>query len=582
MAVTKTATVYFAQTANALLEVNVPLTATSSTIQALIDANTTNGAVLRFGSGTYDIDDEIALKSNVTLRGNGDSTILQVNTALTNNIFVATAQTRVAVENLVIDYQSNASGRHIIDFGTNAKFATVDGVIFRGLKTRAAITANYQTGGVADPDNGNILIEGCRVEDGDSAGLFVIYGQSAVPAYNVRIKNNYVYGGGSIAHLVSDSPEFDAFIDGEFTGNTIIGNGTGTFGAIPCELWGITDWVINDNIIKDATRGIGVTRGKNYVVSNNSLEDQTTYAFEIGSPDNALYTDNVALRCKTLAVINPAGEGAYYCSVVNNQLDGTGLASESAEYALKMATGTHLGHRFAGNKFIDIEYLNGAILVDGTDVSSVNGIVVEDNEVYASTVNCPITAVSVRRATTTKVSGNYVYFSANYTSANPQYNENVAFFSAVMGGDVANVDFHDNSVVFLGTAAGSGVAGIGTNNSTAAGLVGMTVLRNSLQGTFSAPLRISSTTGDTIVLDNDTSKVTGSNSFNAAVVLKRTNNTYSASAVPATGAFVIGDWVWNVAGTISGGKVLIGWYRLTTGSGHTPGTDWTPMYATTT
>lgn len=54
-----------------------------------------------------------------------------------------------------------------------------------------------------------------------------------------------------------------------------------------------------------------------------------------------------------------------------------------------------------------------------------------------------------------------------------------------------------------------------------------------------------------------------------------------ASAQPSTGTYVFGMFVQNTGPAISGGKVLLGWSRLTNGSGHTAGTDWTPVYGTT-
>lgn len=49
---------------------------------------------------------------------------------------------------------------------------------------------------------------------------------------------------------------------------------------------------------------------------------------------------------------------------------------------------------------------------------------------------------------------------------------------------------------------------------------------------------------------------------------------------PATGTWVEGVFVTNTAQTVSGGKVLIGCARLTTGAANDPGTDWTPVYGT--
>lgn len=54
----------------------------------------------------------------------------------------------------------------------------------------------------------------------------------------------------------------------------------------------------------------------------------------------------------------------------------------------------------------------------------------------------------------------------------------------------------------------------------------------------------------------------------------------TGAAQPTTGSYTIGDFVFNTAPSIASGKVLIGWSRLTTGSGHVLNTDWAACYAT--
>jgi len=61
------------------------------------------------------------------------------------------------------------------------------------------------------------------------------------------------------------------------------------------------------------------------------------------------------------------------------------------------------------------------------------------------------------------------------------------------------------------------------------------------------------------------------------------NNEFSiswAASVPTTGTYTIGSFVYNYAPTVSGGKTLLGWQRLTTGSSHVVGTDWSLCYVT--
>lgn len=55
-----------------------------------------------------------------------------------------------------------------------------------------------------------------------------------------------------------------------------------------------------------------------------------------------------------------------------------------------------------------------------------------------------------------------------------------------------------------------------------------------------------------------------------------------AASMPTTGTRARGEFVFNASPTLSSGKVLLGWSRLTNGSGHVSGTDWSAMYCTST
>ena len=56
----------------------------------------------------------------------------------------------------------------------------------------------------------------------------------------------------------------------------------------------------------------------------------------------------------------------------------------------------------------------------------------------------------------------------------------------------------------------------------------------------------------------------------------------SRGAMPTSGTYAIGSFVYNTSPSVAGGKTLLGWQRLTTGSGHVLNTDWSPCYVTNT
>lgn len=53
-----------------------------------------------------------------------------------------------------------------------------------------------------------------------------------------------------------------------------------------------------------------------------------------------------------------------------------------------------------------------------------------------------------------------------------------------------------------------------------------------------------------------------------------------ATAMPGSGTFVKGQFVWNEAPSVNSGQIVLGWMRLTTGSGNASGVDWSPASVT--
>jgi hypothetical protein len=51
-------------------------------------------------------------------------------------------------------------------------------------------------------------------------------------------------------------------------------------------------------------------------------------------------------------------------------------------------------------------------------------------------------------------------------------------------------------------------------------------------------------------------------------------------SIPTGGTWQIGQFVRANTSTVGAGKLLLGWYRLTSGTAHVSGTDWTPIYGT--
>lgn len=68
----------------------------------------------------------------------------------------------------------------------------------------------------------------------------------------------------------------------------------------------------------------------------------------------------------------------------------------------------------------------------------------------------------------------------------------------------------------------------------------------------------------------------------AQIYLENVRGLTDAYAIPGNGSWFTSTYVRNSAPAIGGGKVQLGWVRLTTGTNNTAGVDWAPCYTTTT
>ena len=101
-----------------------------------------------------------------------------------------------------------------------------------------------------------------------------------------------------------------------------------------------------------------------------------------------------------------------------------------------------------------------------------------------------------------------------------------------------------------------------------AGPINITTLNNTIAAGRSAPL--------------PHAQITFPNGIWVGPTRHEVRNITNAAAMPTSGSWAQGDFVHNQTPSISGGKVLLGWSRVTTGSAHVLNTDWAACYCTTT
>lgn len=554
----------------------------TATLQAEIDrVEAAGGGVvyLAAGEGTHTA---LTLPNTVHLIGAGmGRTILNVNASVTGEFLtVDSTASDWSIQNMTIDYQSNANGQSIIR-GNNVRGGLVKGVRLEGAKDRAALRFYFSA---TNASNGNLKIIGNELINGDSAGLLLMDNSASHVVYNVEVRDNYVYGGGSMCAIICGaSPSnllYDVYIRTLVCDNVFIGNGTGTFGAIPVEMWGHTDSLVSGNRVTAATRGLGTSAPRNVSICNNVVEGQTSYAFETAAPKGLYVHGNVARNCRTFLNDNQGAGATDGLFIRDNTWIGTGLASYVAADGILIGntSGTSINSVVENNTFVDIEHLRTLIRVDGAKTAT-KDVRIANNKVRQSTTSCTWDFINIRYGTSVEICGNSVLFSANYDgSVNPNGNNGAKIMGYVLGDSVDLVNIHDNVVEFTGSIsnASNGVSALGNVNAfgSPGAATRVSCNDNTIIGTFTAPIRLDINSGDTYMLRNNLDRASGTNSINAAVLADR------RTSIPTAGTYPRFFFVHNETPSIATGKVVIGWTRLTSGTGHVANTDWAALYAT--
>ena len=558
---------------------------TTATLQAEIDrVEAAGGGVVNLaaGSGTHTA---LTVPNTVHLigAGMGRTTLLCAASVTGPFITVDTTASDWSVQSMTLDYQSNANAQHVIRCD-DARGGMVKSVRFLGVKGRAAFRCDYSTTNAA---NGNFKILDNEVINGDGAGLLtVISNAAAYKAYNIEVRGNYVYGGGSMCNIVvGASPSnliYDVFYRTMMFDNIFIGNGTGTFGSIPTEMWGHTDSIVSGNRVTAGTRGLGTSAPRNVEICDNTVEGQTIYAFETAAPKGLYVHGNIVRNCATFLNDNQGSGATDGITIRNNQWTGTGLvaiASTTDGILIGAATGTATNICIEDNTFTDIEYLRAVIRINGSSKTTTTDVRISGNKFRQSTTACTWALIGIRFGTSIEISRNYARFTANYDgTVNPNANNGSQMFGFALGDSVDLINLNDNTVEFTGSivSAANGVSAIGNANAfgSPSAATRVSCNDNTVIGTFTAPIRLDITSGDTYMLRNNLDRAGGTNSINAAVLADR------RTSIPTAGTYPRFFFVHNETPAIATGKVVIGWTRLTSGTGHVANTDWAALYAT--
>ena len=326
----RSASVVVAASAGLVLETQADLTSTGSADQSEINAaiavvDAAGGGVVQLSEGIFTVDATIGLLSSVLLRGSGPGTIIQVAAGATSdfNILSATLESRIVVENLVLD--GNSAGGHG-HFHTGIFLSSVN-----DSQVRNVIVRNCDQSGTPTYGHGVHLagasfqnrVTGCEFTSLEGLGVY----EEASGSEN-SITNNMVNLCGGGASLLSG-------------GIVMVGDRGLVIGN-----------VLNANI----TTGIGVA-GDHANVIGNIVNNQTGIGLAATAGEHVIVTGN--------RVLNSTSDGMQLASnfsvMSNNMVDTTGSNGiYVAGSDNSLVQGNHV--RFADNHGIYVDTCSETVI----------------------------------------------------------------------------------------------------------------------------------------------------------------------------------------------------------------------------
>ena len=479
-------------------------TSDQNTINSAITALPSGGGALYLMEGTFTVDSNVNVPSNVQILGAGPSTILKVKNGAnaSNYIFMNSDTTNgnvnIHITNMTIDGNSanNSPAFGGIEFtGTLVQTVTVENVIFQNLSV--GISAQ----GFDSLYQGNKFYHAGTAMDFENGG-----------GYN-RILSNYFEGNsGNDMHILTDDHDV-------ISNNASYQSTNGYF----LEDTSYTIFT-NNTSTNDGGKAIDLEGGSNDSISNNVVTGSSSTAITVGGSGNDLVSNNTVTNSGSTAIAVYVGSSV----VSNNLLTNNGGAGAAS--TIEVASGS--SSTIADNTITDTAGTGYAIKVD----AGVSGTTLRGNT-YSGT-----------GATNINDAGTNTLFTGQFTSTGSTYSIQAA--SAVAINATGNSNFTTSTGTL--TLQGSGAVTVGTANGTttsaitiqtgnaSSGASGNITIDTGTSSSGTPTVNIGSTNARAVQIGNTTNAT--SISIDAAssstVAIANSANTHTVSI--ATGAAVQG------------------------------------------
>jgi parallel beta-helix repeat protein len=300
-------------------------TSAQTTINTAITALGSTGGTVYLKEGTYIIDGQINMASNVTLMGSGPSTIIKIKDSSAINAIAATSKSRMVIKNLVLDGNKTNQVSNIDAFEFSTLGSGSGTTAVPGVKIDNVTVQNF---------NGPSTVNTTSVVNSSiTNSWFINNGKVLLSGSNYfNFSNNKVMGSGGLGiHLNGGS-------NNTIYGNIIQGSGNNDIQIDS----NATNNVISGNTISGGTRGFEVdASAANNTISNNTIT---------GTSGNGMNLSVATKNTVTGNTINGSG--------------GDGINAASADYS------TITGNTISGNAASGINIQSNHLTVSGNDISS--------------------------------------------------------------------------------------------------------------------------------------------------------------------------------------------------------------------
>jgi hypothetical protein len=327
-------------------------TSANTTIQTAINSLPSNGGSVYIEDGTYIISGTISVPANVTLKGAGESTVLEVEDSYnaSNTGFVTTTGNGATVQNLRIEgNKANQSGAAITETGltagggTGTPGASFDNVwitnMFAGTINGCAVNINNGADTVS-----NLSVSGSSAYglcDGDSTDNSVVDSNSSSNGVGFYVGGNNATLTGDVATSNTGDGYYISGYSDSLTGDTSTSNGNRGF-------YVASGYVTITGSAARSNTNYGIEAGNASTITGNSIYNNAADGIYITNSGSGTLVSN-----NTIYLPSAAGHNGITIFAQNgNTITGNTIKSNNSSDVGIATSGSTVGNVIYGNNFV--------------------------------------------------------------------------------------------------------------------------------------------------------------------------------------------------------------------------------------